>query len=274
VLTVNSNLTLAGNLFIEVDKSTAQTNDAVFVAGALANSGSGTVTITNLNPGLPFANNDVFAVFNKALTGTAMSISPPTPGPGLAWVNNLAVDGTIGVTNSSGPTLSAVAPNPVIGSSFPVILTLTGSGFVAPCDVLLTNLATLAGSSYPVGSTDGSHLSVPAVLGAASANATWNATVVNNGGATSGQVTFTVNAPARPKVLNVTSPGHANVIMSGTGGSGMAGDSYVVLGTTNVAQSLSLWQRLATNQFDGSGTFSCTNAVTPGQPRFFYGIQQ
>jgi hypothetical protein len=54
----------------------------------------------------------------------------------------------------------------------------------------------------------------------------------------------------------------------------MAGYSYVVVGTTNVAQSLSLWQRLVTNYYDGTGNFSCTNAITPGQPRFFYGIQQ
>jgi hypothetical protein len=47
-----------------------------------------------------------------------------------------------------------------------------------------------------------------------------------------------------------------------------------VLGTTNVTQSLSQWQRLTTNQFDGSGNFSCTNPITPAQPRFFYGVQQ
>jgi hypothetical protein len=25
---------------------------------------------------------------------------------------------------------------------------------------------------------------------------------------------------------------------------------------------------------DGTGTFSCTNAIDPAKPRFFYGIQQ
>lgn len=35
------------------------------------------------------------------------------------------------VTVSSGPTLTSVTPNPVAGSSYPVTLSLAGSGFVS-----------------------------------------------------------------------------------------------------------------------------------------------
>jgi autotransporter-associated beta strand protein len=273
-LTINGNLILAGKLFIEVDKTAAPTCDNVVVTGNVTNTGTGTVTITNLNPSHPFIAGDSLALFNQAVANGHLMTIAGTPGPGLAWTNKLEVDGTVGVLVSTGPTLGSVSPNPVVGSSFPVTLTLTGSGFVGPCNVLLTNLATSVASSNPVASTDGTHLSVPAVLGAAAANATWNATVVNNGGATSGQVTFTVNAPPRPRVLAVTALGATNLVMSGSGGSGMAGYPYVVLGTTNVGQSLGLWQRLATNYYNGTGSFSCTNAIIPGQPRFFFILEQ
>ena len=39
-LTINSNLTLAGNLFIEVNKSASPSNDVVVVSGTLTNAGT------------------------------------------------------------------------------------------------------------------------------------------------------------------------------------------------------------------------------------------
>jgi autotransporter-associated beta strand protein len=98
-LVINGNLTNAGNLYIGVDKSQlVQSNDIVNVGGMLTNSGTGTVTMANLNLARPFANGDKFTLFSKPLAnGGAMTISPSTPGPGLAWNNNLAMDGSIGV---------------------------------------------------------------------------------------------------------------------------------------------------------------------------------
>jgi autotransporter-associated beta strand protein len=100
-LAITGNLTNAGNLYIEVDKSQpVQSNDFVNVSGVLTNSGTGIVTMTNINsnPSFAFANGDKFTLFSKPLSnGLAMTISPPSPGPGLAWTNNLAMDGSIGV---------------------------------------------------------------------------------------------------------------------------------------------------------------------------------
>jgi hypothetical protein len=104
-LTINSNLMLAGNLYIEVNKalSPAQTNDQLIVGGALTNSGTGTVTMTNLDLARPFVAGDKFTLFSQPLSnGLAMTISPATPGANLAWTNNLAVDGSIGVYSTSG----------------------------------------------------------------------------------------------------------------------------------------------------------------------------
>jgi hypothetical protein len=257
-----------------VDKSTPPTYGSVSVAGVLTNAGVGTVTLTNLssNPAYAFAAGDSFTLFNKALAnGAALSIAPASPGPGLAWTNNLAIDGTIGVV-AAAPAITSVAPNPVTGSSFPLTFTLNGGGFVSGCTVLLTNLDTSAGYSLPATFISASQVTASAVLGTAPHN--WNATVLNPGPIASGQAAFVATAPAsRPQITRVAAPGHTKLILSGINGSTPA-YPYALVGTTNVSQSLLLWTRLATNVFDGTGAFSCTNAIDPAKPWFFCGIQQ
>ena len=104
-LTMNSSLSLAGNLFIEIDKSLAQTNDYTSVSGSLTSSGTGTVTVTNLNAGLPLAAGDTFKLFNKSVSGGGTMVITPAPGAGLTWGNRLAIDGSIVVN-------TGVAQNP------------------------------------------------------------------------------------------------------------------------------------------------------------------
>ncbi|HTL72672.1 MAG TPA: autotransporter-associated beta strand repeat-containing protein [bacterium] len=104
-LTVNNNLTLSGNVFIEVNKALAQSNDTVVVSGVLTNAGTGSVIVTNLNLGQPLAVGNSFQLFSQPLlNGGALTITP-APGTGLAWTNKLAVDGTIAV-------VTGVATNP------------------------------------------------------------------------------------------------------------------------------------------------------------------
>jgi autotransporter-associated beta strand protein len=102
-LTLQNNLSLGGDLVLEVDKSLVASNDLVQVTGSLVNTGSGTVFINNLGPA--FAPGDSFKFFNKAMgNGGALTISPATPGTGLLWTNRLAVDGTIGVVSMTAGT--------------------------------------------------------------------------------------------------------------------------------------------------------------------------
>src|SRR5208283_126255 len=102
-LTINNNLTLAGNVVVEINKSLSPSNDLVAVSGVLTNTGTGVLTISNLGSAL--AAGDSFKLFSKPLlNGGALTLSPVTPGPGLLWVNNLAINGTLGVI--------AVATNP------------------------------------------------------------------------------------------------------------------------------------------------------------------
>jgi autotransporter-associated beta strand protein len=105
-LTINSDLNIAGNLKIDVNKSLSpsQSNDVVVISGVLTNSGIGTVSVSNLGPALTTGN--TFFLFSKPLTnGAAMSVT----GAGVSWNNNLAVDGSISVAstiNTSSPVIT------------------------------------------------------------------------------------------------------------------------------------------------------------------------
>lgn len=124
-LTINNSLTLAGDVMIEVNKALAQTSDLVAVNGALNNTGTGTVVVTNLGATALVAG-DRFQVFNKALTGgAAMAIT----GAGMVWSNRLALDGSI-VVLSAVPTIPT-APTNVVCSVSDGKLTLSWpSGYV------------------------------------------------------------------------------------------------------------------------------------------------
>ncbi len=99
-LTLNSSLSIGGNLLFKVNKALAQSNDVATVSGVLTNTGTGTVTITNL--GVTIVPGDKFKLFNKAVqNGGALVIT----GGGVNWVNNLAVDGSI-TAAVAAPTLN------------------------------------------------------------------------------------------------------------------------------------------------------------------------
>ena len=104
-LTVASNLTLNGNVYIRLNKSyaPAATNDSVVVTGTLSGTTAGTLTLTNQGPAL--AAGDMFTLFSRPFAGgNALTLSPATPGAGLSWTNKLAVNGTIGVVAAVKPT--------------------------------------------------------------------------------------------------------------------------------------------------------------------------
>jgi len=99
-LTLSSNLTFAGNLLIEVDKSLPSLSDKVVVGGTLINSGSGTLTVRNL--GAALSPGDTFQIFNQALVnGQALSVV--SFGENVVWINKLAVDGSISVASVTAP---------------------------------------------------------------------------------------------------------------------------------------------------------------------------
>lgn len=168
----------------------------------------------------------------------------------------------------SGPTLTSASPNPVVGSSYPVNLTLNGSGFTGATAVLLTNLTVASGASYVPTVNSDSSITVSFVPGTAAA--TWNATVVN--GSPSAQTGFTVTMPMAVTINpgNLNSAGKGKLVLSGTGGA--PGASYAVL-TTPSLNSPIVWTPMATNTFANDSSFSFTNTVNLATNQLFLRIE-
>ena len=75
---------------------------------------------------------------------------------------------------------------------------------------------------------------------------------------------------AKPVISSISISGDG-LSLNGTGGVGNA--NFYLLGSTNLALPVANWTRLLTNQFDGNGNFSLTNAINPGGPQTFYRLQ-
>jgi autotransporter-associated beta strand protein len=190
-----------------------------------------------------------------------------SPGTGMAFSFTNGILSVI--TAPTGPTLTSVTPNPVTGSSYPVSLGLTGSGFTGATAVLLTNVTAVAGASYVPTVNSDTSITVHFVPGTAAT--TWNAIVVNV--TPSSQVGFTVSAPVKVSInaAAVNSAGPGKLVLTGAGG--VANDSYAVQGATNLNPPVA-WVPVVTNTFNGSGNFYYTNTVNSGTPQLFLRIQQ
>src|SRR5712672_210280 len=101
-LTCDSDLTLGGNLTIEVNRSVLPSNDFVVVGGVLSNSAPGTLTVKNLGS-TPLQVGDKFTLFSKPmLNGALITVA----GARATWINNLTTDGSI--------TVGTVVPPPTL----------------------------------------------------------------------------------------------------------------------------------------------------------------
>jgi fibronectin-binding autotransporter adhesin len=105
-LTFSTDLTISNDLVFEVNTALAQSNDVIIVDDALTNSGTGTLTVTNIGPSLVVG--DRFALFNQPVpNGNALTIVGPL---GVTFTNNLVNDGSITVLTAP-ITLPAVGTN-------------------------------------------------------------------------------------------------------------------------------------------------------------------
>jgi len=91
-LTISNNLVLAGNGLFKLNKSLSPSNDLASVSGTLVNSGTGTITVTNLGPALVVG--DKFTLFSQPVAG---GLGLTIVGGGVTWTNLLATDGSIQV---------------------------------------------------------------------------------------------------------------------------------------------------------------------------------
>lgn len=161
-----------GALLIEVDKSNAQTNDAI--AADYWSNIQGKIAMRNINPGMPFAAGDFFRVlinnnspgdpygfFNQPdnTIGDHPFIDPVVPGPGLQWdltdfrnygvikvkANTMIWNGNLGSTwDTNGANLNwqgGIAYTNVVGAVFDessALKTVVVSSIVSPGGYMLT----------------------------------------------------------------------------------------------------------------------------------------
>ena len=88
--------------------------------------------------------------------------------------------------------------------------------------------------------------------------------------ATSGQVKLVVAPTTLPKFGNSIVSG--NILLL-SGNNGLPLGKYYVIGSTNLALPATNWTRIATNQFDASGSFAFTNVLDPNSSQWFYRLQ-
>jgi hypothetical protein len=79
-------------------------------------------------------------------------------------------------------------------------------------------------------------------------------------------------------IINLLSPpffGHADVKVGGlvfNGSGGIAGGTYYVITSTNLALPLNHWTIVTTNQFDSDGSFSFTNSPDAGAAGRYFSL--
>ena len=110
--------TLGGTTSMKLNKI-RQTNDVVAASGSIVY--GGTLALQNLSGTL--ANGDSFTLFSAGggLSGTFASITPSTPGAGLAWdTSNLAINGKIAITTGVTPTRPHINSIKLTGTSLAI----------------------------------------------------------------------------------------------------------------------------------------------------------
>ena len=101
-LTVQSNITLAGTLVMELNRANAPMNDKLIsTSGTIAV--GGTLTVNNLGPALQ--GGDAFQLFNQPASGFATVNLPALTGENV-WQNNVAVDGSLRVVATNAASMA------------------------------------------------------------------------------------------------------------------------------------------------------------------------
>ena len=108
-LNVSISATFAGRVVLEINKANVGiTNDQINSGGPMLS--GGILTVTNVGPALQAGDTFKLLAASTFLSGFNFTLDLADPGAGLVWnTNNLYVDGTLSVSNSTvtGPTTNA-----------------------------------------------------------------------------------------------------------------------------------------------------------------------
>ena len=217
------------------------------------------------------------AIFDvSGMTGGLMTLANGKKISGYGSVNGnftvgsgamLAPGGSIGtLTFSNALTLSVgctnyfeISKSPLTNDVAKVFGALTCGGTLIVTNIGATTLA--AGDSFKLfnaASYSGEFSKI--ILPSLPAGLGWNTNGINTNGS------LAVVIASKPVIGPLALSGNS-LVMSGSGG--VANASYYLLASTNVAQPLSNWTRLLTNQFDNNGNFNFTNAFGTNAQNFY-----
>jgi hypothetical protein len=195
------------------------------------------------------------ATLSPAGTNTTIGITTGQNATGtVSATGNITLGGTTVIKlNGNGTNDALTSTTGSIGCGGTLnLVNINGTALAAGDSFQIFNAGTISGSfSSIVPSTPGSGLA-------------WKTTQLGSG------IISVVSTASQP-VISSSSFSGGNLILSGT--NGPANGSYYVLTSTNLTTPLTNWTRLSTNAFDANGAFSVTNAVSPGTPQRFYGLQ-
>jgi rhamnogalacturonan endolyase len=244
-------------------------------AGNLILTGNNTYSgSTTINGGMLLANNptgsatgtgSVLVASGGALGGTGTvsgtvtvnsggTLSPGNPLGTLTINNNLNLLGgstTQVQVQHAPPANDAVTVNGTLTQAGTLVVNqLDANAFTAGDTYQLLNATSFAGTF--------TNFVLPTLTG----NLAWNTHAFQNTG------TLSVVALNSPTIGGIRLSG-GNLVISGGGGASQW--PFLLLSTTNL--SMPAWIVVATNQFDASGNFILTNAISPGSPQTFYKLE-
>ena len=229
-------------------------NGGTLMASNVTGSATGAGVVT-VNSGGVLAGNGI--ITGAVTVNSGGGFAPGTLASVLTISNNLTL--AAGSTN-----FMQLRHSPLTNTAAKITGTFTEGGTLIVTNVGPGTLAT--GDSFRLFNAAGYAGSFAAyVLPPLGANQAWRTSALNTSGILS-IVTLT------PPVI-----GRSAYYVNGSlifGGTGMPTNwTYRVLSTTNVALPLAQWTAIATNQTDGSGSFSVTNGVNVNSPQTFYRLQ-
>ena len=124
MLAVGGAVTVSGGISMEINRDASPNSSQLAASSVTMNAGS-TITLNNISS-TSLAAGDTFTLFSTPPAGSFIVTNLPVLPSGLAWTNNLALNGTIGVyqasTGPSGPgqlTNSYSATTGVLSLSWP-----------------------------------------------------------------------------------------------------------------------------------------------------------
>lgn len=244
-------LILAGNAQFKVNNSSSPSSDEVAGNALFTNAGTGTITIVNIGP--PLNPGDTFQLFSQPVSnGNALTISGP-----VAFINNLAVNGTVEVAGANPPpTISGLMP--AFGSTNGgTVVTINGANFLSGPSVTF--------GALPAASV--TYISPTEIMAVTPAQPPGPVTVtVTDSDSQSVNTTYNYVLPPAPATVTASvSSGSLSLVWNGG-----ANENCVLLSTTNIALPLPAWTAVATNAVGANGLSTNTISINARQPQVYY----